>query len=418
MLRPPMFRPLALYIGLHYTRAKRRTHFVSFISLTSVLGLALGVMVLITTLSIWSGFEHALRDRILGMTAHVSLYGAADDWRSVAERVGQEPGVVGIAPFVWLEGMLIRSGKVQGVLIDGILPDEEPKVSILAERMRRGRLGDLVPGKDGIILGYALAESLGVAPGDKLSVVVPQVRPGRRGALLPEFRQFTVTGIFKMDMHEYDRKIALVHYQDALDAFGATGGRAGLRLKIADVMEAPAIAREILARVPAGYRASDWTQQHVNFFRALASQKTMMSVILTLIIAVAAFNIVSMLFMTVKDKEADIAILKTLGFTPAGVMAIFVVQGTVIGLAGTLLGVCGGAWLATHVADIAPALETLLHTQLFPADVYYLSELPSEVRPSDIVGTALIAFLLSILATLYPSWRAARTQPAETLRHE
>ncbi len=414
-----MFRPLALYIGLHYTRARRRTHFVSFIALTSVFGLALGVMVLITALSIWSGFERALRDRILGMTAHVSVYGGlAHDWRSLAQTIGREPGVVGTAPFLWLEGMLIRSGKVQGVLLDGILPDQEPKVSVLNERMREGRLADLAPGKDAIILGYALAESLGAKPGDRLSAVVPQVRPGRRSALLPEFRQFTVTGIFRMDMHEYDAKIALIHYEDGLAAFGSTGGRAGLRLKVEDVMAAPRIAREILGALPAGYRASDWTRQHVNFFRALASQKTMMSVILTLIIAVAAFNIVSMLFMTVKDKEADIAILKTLGFTPGGVMAIFVIQGTVIGLAGTALGVLGGAWLATHIADIAPALEALLHTKLFPADVYYLSELPSEVRPSDIVGTALAAFALSILATLYPSWRAARTQPADTLRHE
>ena len=415
----PMFRPLSLYIGLHYTRAKRRNHFVSFISLTSVLGLALGVMVLITALSIWSGFEHTLRDRILGMTAHISLYGGPlQDWRSTAQALGTQPEIVGVAPFLWIEGMLIRSGKVQGALIDGILPEEEPKVSILAERMQQGRLSDLLPGQDGIILGYALAEALGAGLGDKLTAVVPHVRPGRRGATLPAYRQLTVAGIFRMDMHEYDAKIALVHLEDALDAFGSTEGRSGLRLKIADVMAAPKVAQEVLRALPAGYRATDWTQQHVNFFRALASQKTMMSVILTLIIAVAAFNIVSMLFMVVKDKEADIAILKTLGFTPGGVMAIFMVQGTVIGLAGTLIGVLSGAWLASHIATIAPTLEAMLQTKLFPPDIYYLSELPSEVRWADILGTGLTAFALSILATLYPSWRAARSQPAETLRHE
>lgn len=414
-----MFRPLPLYIGLHYTRAKRRNHFVSFISLTSIFGLALGVMVLITALSIWSGFERTLRDRILGMTAHISLYGGPlQDWRSTAQALRTQPDIVGVAPFLWIEGMLIRSGKVQGALIDGILPEEEPKVSILAERMQQGRLSDLVPGQDGIILGYALAEALGAGLGDKLTAVVPQVRPERRGAILPAYRQLTVAGIFKMDMHEYDAKIALVHLEDALDAFGSTGGRSGLRLKIADVMAAPKVAQEVLRALPAGYRATDWTQQHVNFFRALASQKTMMSVILTLIIAVAAFNIVSMLFMVVKDKEADIAILKTLGFTPGGVMAIFIVQGTVIGLAGTLIGVLSGAWLASHIATIAPTLEAMLQTKLFPSDIYYLSELPSEVRWSDILGTGLTAFALSILATLYPSWRAARSQPAETLRHE
>ncbi|MGQ0595555.1 MAG: lipoprotein-releasing ABC transporter permease subunit [Gammaproteobacteria bacterium] len=414
-----MFRPLPLYIGLHYTRAKRRNHFVSFISLTSVFGLALGVMVLITALSIWSGFERTLRDRILGMTAHVSIYGGpARDWRSTAQALGKQPEIAGVAPFLWLEAMLVRSGKVQGALIDGILPEEEPKVSILAERMQQGRLSDLVPGKDGIILGYALAEALGAGLGDRLTVVVPHARPERRDGILPAFLQLTVAGIFRMDMHEYDAKIALVHLEDALDAFGSTGGRFGLRLKIADVIAAPRISQEVLRALPAGYRATDWTQQHVNFFRALASQKTMMSVILTLIIAVAAFNIVSMLFMVVKDKEADIAILKTLGFTPGGVMAIFMVQGTVIGLVGTLLGVLSGAWLASHITTIAPTLEAMLQTKLFPPDIYYLSELPSEVRWSDILGTGLTAFALSILATLYPSWRAARSQPAETLRHE
>lgn len=414
-----MFRPLALYIGLHYTRAKRRNHFVSFISLTSVFGLALGVMVLITALSIWSGFERTLRDRILGMTAHISLYGGPlQDWRSTAQALGTQPEIVGVAPFLWIEGMLIRSGKVQGALIDGILPEEEPKVSILAERMQQGRLSDLLPGRDRIILGYALAEALGAGLGDKLTVVVPHTSPERRGGILPAFRQLTVAGIFRMDMYEYDAKIALVHLKDALDAFGSTDGRSGLRLKIADVMAAPKVAQEVLRALPAGYRATDWTEQHVNFFRALASQKTMMSVILTLIIAVAAFNIVSMLFMVVKDKEADIAILKTLGFTPGGVMAIFMVQGTVIGLAGTLIGVLSGAWLASHITTIAPTLEVMLQTKLFPPDIYYLSELPSEVRWPDILGTGLTAFALSILATLYPSWRAARSQPAETLRHE
>ncbi|MCA1676166.1 MAG: FtsX-like permease family protein, partial [Actinobacteria bacterium] len=363
--------------------------------------------------------ERTLRDRILGMTAHISLYGGPlQDWRSTAQALGTQPEIVGVAPFLWIEAMLIRSGKVQGALIDGILPEEEPKVSILAERMQQGRLSDLVPGRDGIILGYALAEALGAGLGDKLTVVVPHASPERRGGILPAFRQLTVAGIFRMDMHEYDAKIALVHIEDALDAFGATGGRSGLRLKIADVMAAPKVAQQVLRALPAGYRATDWTQQHVNFFRALASQKTMMSVILTLIIAVAAFNIVSMLFMVVKDKDADIAILKTLGLTAGGVMAIFIVQGTVIGLAGTLIGVLSGAWLASHIATIAPTLEAMLQTKLFPPDIYYLSELPSEVRWSDILGTGLTAFALSILATLYPSWRAARSQPAETLRHE
>lgn len=416
-----MFKPLAVYIGMRYTRAKRRNHFISFISFSSIFGLAIGVAVLITVLSVWNGFEQALRERILGMTAHASVFARGkliDDWRAVAAAVQEHPGVSGTAPFIRIEAMLTHSGKVQGALVQGILPDEEPKVSILGERMQAGRLADLTSGGGGIVLGSGLAKVLDVTLGDHVNVVVPQPGGNTGEGILPLFKQFTVVGLFAVDMHEYDTRMAFVHLDDASRLHGRGAGVTGLRLQTQQVMDAPRIGRELMNELPRDLVVYNWTQYHVNLFKALASQKTMMFIVLVLIVAVAAFNIVSTLVMVVADKEADIAILRTLGLSPGGVMGVFIVQGTLIGVAGTLLGALAGTWLSNNVTDIIPKVEKLLHTKFFPPDVYHLSEVPSRLHWPDVTQVSLLAFALCVLATLYPAWRAARTPPADALRYE
>lgn len=413
-----MFKPVELYVGLRYTRAKRRNRFISFISLTSMLGVTVGVAVLITVLSVMNGFEHEIKERILGMTAHVTIFersGVLRDWQGVATAVERHPRILGAAPFVRVEAMLTHGAKVQGALIEGILPTEEPKVSIIDQRMQAGRLADLTPGASGIVLGHALATALQVHPGDKVTLVAPQPNTAE---LLPSFKQFTVTGIFDVDMHEYDSGVAFVHMNEAARLLGNAEGVTGLRLKTDDVFAAPAIGREVIRSLPGHYVVVDWTQYHVNFFRALGTQKTVMFVILALIVAVAAFNIVSTLMMVVSEKRADVAILRTLGLTPRGVMGIFVVQGTIIGLIGTLFGMVGGVLLATHVETIVPAIEKLFQTKFISADVYHIGYLPSTMRWSDVAAVSLVAFVLCLVATLYPSWRASRTPPADALRYE
>jgi lipoprotein-releasing system permease protein len=415
-----MFKPLELYIGLRYTRAKRRNHFISFISLISIVGMALGVTALITVLSVMNGFEKELRERILGMTAHATVMEIGQplrNWQAVAQVITRHPRVLGVAPFVRAEAMVAHEGNVHGVIVQGILPSEEPKVSVIGERMKVGRLDSLEPGQYNIILGSGLARTLGVRVGDKITVVAPQPNMTPAG-ILPRLKRFTLSGIFEIAMHEYDTALALVHMEDGARLFRTGQGVSGLRLKVDDVFAAPAISREIVNTLPGYYGVMDWTQFHVNFFRALKTEKTVMFVILTLIVAVAAFNIVSALVMVVTDKQADVAILRTLGLTPRSIMGIFIVQGTVIGLVGTLLGVAGGVWLATHVETIVPAIEGLFHTKFLPADVYYISEVPSDMRWQDVIRISSLAFGLGLLATLYPAWRASRTQPAEVLRYE
>ena len=415
-----ILRPLELYIGLRYTRAKRRNHFISFITLTSVLGIALGVTALITVLSVMNGFETELRERILGMAAHATIQrhqGALEDWRTVARVAKRHPRVTGAAPYVRAEAMLTRSTEVRGAVIRGISPALEPEVSQVVSKLTHGTLEDLTPGGWNIILGAELARALGVVMGDRVTLVAPQARVTPAG-ILPRLRRFTVMGIFEVGMYEYDAALAIIHMEDAARLFRLGDGVTGVRLRLDDMFAAPRISRLLAADLPGAYWVTDWTQRHVNFFRAIKTEKTVMFVILTLIVAVAAFNIVSTLVMVVTDKEADIAILRTLGVTPLSVMGIFVVQGAVIGVMGTVLGALGGVTLALNVETLVPAIESLLDMKFLSPDVYYISELPSEMHWSDVVRITGVALFLSLLATLYPAWRASRTQPAEALRYE
>lgn len=416
-----MFRPLELFIGLRYTRAKRHNHFISFISLTSMLGIALGITALITVLSVMNGFQQELRGRILAMTAHATISrwsGPMQDWEAVRSQVLQNPEVVGGAPFIQGEAMLNNASLVSGALVQGILPDEEQQVSDIGAKMVRGSLNDLRPGGFGIILGKDLANALGLIVGDKVTVITPQATVTPAG-VLPRLKRFDVVGIFKAGMYEYDRGLALIHVADAAKLFQYPDDAVnGVRLKLHDLFQAPRLARELANRLPDDYRVRDWTQDHASFFRAVQIEKTAMFVILTLIVAVAAFNIVSALVMVVTDKQADIAILRTLGATPLSIMGIFIVQGITIGLVGTLLGLSGGVALATHVDVVVPFIERLFGIKFLAPDVYLISDLPSQVQWGDVTTIGLVAFGLATLATLYPAWRAARTQPAEALRYE
>jgi lipoprotein-releasing system permease protein len=415
-----MFKPLIFFIGLRYTRAKRRTRFISFITLTSVLGIALGVTALITVLSVMNGFEAELRERILGMTSHASitgLDGQLQDWKALEAPVKQEPRVIGWAPYIEAQAMLNSDRRVSGTMLRGILPDYEPRVSEVAARLEAGTLDALKPGEFGIILGAELADYLGATVGDKVTVITPQVTATPAG-ILPRLKRFTVVGTFHIGMYEYDRNLALIHLDDAARLFRMEGAVSGLRLKLVDVFYARQVARDLGPKLPRQYMITDWTQAHSNFFKAIQTEKRVMFIILLLIVAVAAFNIVSTLVMVVTDKRADIAILRTQGMTPLGVMGIFIVLGTLIGLSGTLLGGVGGVLLAWNVETVVPAIERLFGVQFLSADVYYISELPSKLIWSDVYRITGVAFLLSILATLYPAWQASRIKPAEELRYE
>ena len=415
-----MFKPLEVYVGLRYTRAKRRNHFISFISFSSMLGIALGVTALITVLSVMNGFEKELRERILGMASHATISrfrGSLQDWPAVAERARQHPHVIGVAPYVQGEAMLTRGRYVRGALVQGVLPSVEPQVSDIGKYMIAGTLDSLRAGQFNVLLGKGLAGALGVSIGDKVTLVAPKATATPAG-ILPRLRRFTVTGIFEVKHAQYDNQLAVVNVEDAARLFQLDGGVTGLRLKLDDMFLAPSIGRELAADLPGTYWVRDWTQYHANFFRALKTEKTVMFVILTLIVAVAAFNIVSALIMVVTDKESDIAILRTLGVTPGSVMLIFIVQGMLIGLIGTLLGMVGGVLLADNVETLVPAIEHLFNTKFLSPDVYYISEVPSDMRWSDVGLITLVAFLMSVVATIYPAWRASRTQPAEALRYE
>ncbi|MFM8445333.1 MAG: lipoprotein-releasing ABC transporter permease subunit [Methylococcus sp.] len=415
-----MFKPLIFFIGLRYTRAKRRTGFISFITLTSVMGIALGVAALITVLSVMNGFEAELRDRILGMTSHASITGSdgeLHDWQSLEAPLKSESLVLGWAPYIEGQAMINSDRRVSGTLIRGILPDHEPRVSEVAKRLVAGKLEDLKAGEFGIILGAELAEHLGVIPGDKITVITPQVTPTPAG-ILPRLKRFTIVGVFHVGMFEYDRNLALIHLDDAKRLFSLGDAVTGLRLKLEDVFFAREIVREIGPKLPGQFMITDWTQAHSNFFKAIQTEKRVMFIILLLIVAVAAFNIVSTLVMVVTDKRPDIAILRTQGMPPISVMGIFIVLGTIIGLLGTLIGGIGGVILALNVETVVPAIEKLFGVHFLSADVYYISELPSKLIWSDVYRITGVAFMLSVLATLYPAWQASRIKPAEELRYE
>jgi lipoprotein-releasing system permease protein len=415
-----MFKPLILYIGLRYTRAKRRTQFISFITLTSVLGIALGVTALITVLSVMNGFEAELRERILGMTSHATMTGRSgqlDNWRELEQTIKGYPHIQGSAPFINGQVMINADRRVSGTMLSGVLPDYENKVSEVADKMKVGKLSDLKAGEYGIVLGAELANFLGVLVGDKITIISPQINSTPAG-IVPRMRRFTIIGIFQVGMYEYDRNMAIIHLDDAAKLFRMDTAVSGLRIKLDDIFNAPAITRSMAEEFYDQYAVSDWTQAHSNFFRAIQTEKRVMFIILLLIVAVAAFNIVSTLVMVVTDKRGDIAILKTQGLTSKSVMGIFIVLGSVIGIVGTLLGTVGGVALALNVETIVPAIEKLFRVQFLAADVYYISYLPSKLEWSDVYAIAGMAFLLSLLATLYPAWQAAKVNPAEVLRYE
>ncbi|HSH83576.1 MAG TPA: lipoprotein-releasing ABC transporter permease subunit [Guyparkeria sp.] len=415
-----MGRTFEWMIGLRYTRAKRRNRFVSFISATSIIGITLGVTALIVVISVMNGFQDELRERILGMTAHVTIGqqgGTLSDWPSVVERVEQNPAVLAAAPYVQSEGMLSAGSAVSGAIVRGIRPALEMPVTNIGSHMQEGVLNDLKPGEFGIVLGSALARSLGVGVGDRLMLISADVAVTPVGGMLRQ-RRFTVVGIFEVGMYEYDRGTAMIHIADAQALFRTGEGVSGLRLKLDDIFAAPAVARELNHRLGYPYVAQDWTQSNANFFRAIQIERTVMFIILSLIVAVAAFNIVSTLVMLVTDKQADIAILRTLGASPGSIMVIFMITGVVIGLIGTLVGVAVGVLIAENIDVIVPWIEGVVGTRFMPADVYYISEVPSRLDWSDIGLIGLMAFALSFLATLYPAWRASRVQPAEALRYE
>jgi lipoprotein-releasing system permease protein len=413
-------RPYELFVGLRYTRAKRRTQFISFISLISIAGIALGIWALITVMSVMNGFEKEIRARILGAAAHIQILGGEEgfrDWEAIAAAVKQNPEVVAAAPFVNAQGLLSTGTAVRGVFVRGIVPDLEGKVDDIGEHMRRGTLVSLRPGEFGIALGVGVARALRVDVGDRVTLISPQGQVTPAG-LMPRLKQFTVVGIFAMDHNEIDSALALVNIHDAQALYRMESNVSGVRLKVRDVDRAPQVAFAITKLVPAEAWVSDWTQQNVNYFRAIQIEKRMMFIILTLIIAVAAFNLVSTLVMVVTDKHPDIAILRTLGASPGSIMKIFMVQGVVIGLVGTLLGVVFGVLSALNITVIVPAVEHALNFQILSREVYYISELPSDLHLFDVVWTAGISLALSFVATLYPSWRAARVNPAEALRYE
>lgn len=415
-----MFKPLVFYIGLRYTRAKRRTQFISFITLTSVLGIALGVTALITVLSVMNGFEAELRERILGMTSHATItgnYGQLDNWRELDRKLKDYPHVEGAAPFISGQVMINADRRVSGTMLTGIMPDYESRVSEVASNMKAGTLSDLIPGEYGIVLGAELANYLGILVGDKITVISPQVNSTPAG-IVPRMRRFTVVGIFQVGMYEYDRNMAMIHIEDAAKLFRMDNAVSGLRIKLDDLFNAPKITRTMADALHNEYQVSDWTLAHSNFFRAIQTEKVVMFIILLLIVAVAAFNIVSTLVMVVTDKRGDIAILKTQGLTSGAVMGIFMVLGTIIGVVGTLMGTVGGVLLAFNAGNIVKRIEEFFHVHFLPADVYYISQLPSKLVWADVYAIAGIAFLLSLLATIYPAWQASKINPAEVLRYE
>jgi len=413
--------PYELAVGLRYTRARKgsgRNTFISFISLMSMAGIALGVAALIVVLSVMNGFQQELRNRILAVASHIEIQGMPqlDDWPGVAAVAKQNPRVVGAAPYVLGQAMLVAGDANRGALVRGIDPALEDSVADIGRHMRRGSLADLVPGQFGIVLGGELARGLGVMPGDSVVVITPQGTITPAGTL-PRVKSFKVVGLFEVGMYEFDSGLALVNIEDAKKLY-RLDGVSGVRLKLDDLYAAPLVARDLWQKLPVTADVRDWTRSHANFFRAVQIEKRVMFIILTLIVAVAAFNIVSAQVMVVTDKQADIAILRTLGASPLSIMAIFIVQGALIGIIGTAIGVLGGILLAVNIGTVVPFLERLLNTQFLDKSIYYISDLPSDLQRADVVTIAAIALGLALIATIYPAWKAARVNPADALRYE
>ena len=415
-----------LFVGMRYTRAKRKNHFISFISLTSMIGIGLGVAALIVVLSVMNGFQKELRTRILGVASHLEITGnnnQLNDWQNIAASSLKQQHVLASAPYITAQGMLSYGSGVQGAIVRGVLPSAEDKVADLGRHMKAGSLQDLRPGEFGIILGTDLAFALGAQVGDKVIVLAPQGQFTPTG-VVPRLKQFTVVGLFQIGMYEYDAGLALIHIDDAAKLYRMGDKVSGVRLKLDDLFNAPAISAamsEQLNREPnqyGSYFVTDWTQQHANFFRAVQMEKRVMFIILTLIVAVAAFNIVSTLVMAVTDKRADIAIMRTFGASPNSIMVIFMIQGALIGVIGTVAGAFFGVIIALNISTIIPFIEGLFHVQFLAKDVYYISDLPSDLIWSDVSTIVILSFVLSLLATIYPSWKASKINPAEALRYE
>lgn len=417
-----LFEPFEWQIGWRYTRARRgarKNRFISFISLISMLGITIGVAALIIVLSVMNGFQKEVRDRMLSVLSHIEIVdarGAMQDWTKTAQQAQRNPRVLAAAPYVSGQAMLVRDEVLRGALIRGIDPALEPQVADFGKELLGGRLSDLVPGGFNIVLGRELAFSLGLRLGDKVAVIAPQGTVTPAG-VLPRMRQFTVSGVFESGHYEYDSTLAFIHLEDAAKLF-RVDGVTGVRLKVDNIHEAPLIARQLAVQLETDKYVRDWSAQNRTWFAAVQTEKRMMFIILTLIIAVAAFNLVSTLVMTVTDKQSDIAILRTLGAAPRSIMKIFMIQGAIIGLVGTVLGVSLGALIAFNVDIIVPAIERVLGLQFLPKDIYFINSLPSDPRLPDIATIGAVSVVMSLLATLYPSYSASRVKPAEALRYE
>lgn len=415
-----MFRPYELYVGLRYTRAKRRNHFISFISLISMLGIALGVTALITVLSVMNGFEQELRSRILAVTSHAQLMGVEEtlpDWRRAEEVALTVPNVVATAPYIESSAMVAKGSQGLAAQLRGIVPEREKAVGGLAGTLTAGSLDDLVEGEWRVILGEALAEELGVGVGDTVVLVVPKANFTPAG-LEPRRKTFRVAGLFRSGMYEYDRLLSLMHAGDAAKLLRMGDAMTGVRLAMDDPLVAPQRVRELGGQLGGTYYVSDWTRIHPNFFRSIQMTKSMLFVILSMIVAIAAFNIVATLVMVVKDKEPDIAILRTFGAGPGNILRVFGVQGAWIGITGVVSGLALGALLSANLEGLVHLLERIAGIQFLDAKVYFMSDLPARVQWGDVTQVAIVALLLCLLATIYPAWRAARVPPAEALRHD
>jgi len=415
-----MFRPLELFIGSRYLRAKRRNHFISFISFISVFSLALGITLIITVLSVMNGFQFEIKDRILSMTAHatvIELDGKLRDWQKVEQELEGNTEIQGSAPYVQGQGMIVHGKQVTGAMLTGIDPQLESKVSRIGNHLQEGSLDILKPGEFGILLGGDLANYLNADIGEKITVITPEATVTPAG-IIPKFRRFTVVGTYAVGMPQYDRNTAAIHISDAKRLFHLGDAVTGLRLRFEDLFDAQEITYKLRDQLGGTYWVSDWTYHNRNFFRALKMEKTMMFIITIIIVFVAAFNIISMLVMVVTEKQSDIAIMRTLGVSPKSIMGIFVVQGTVIGLVGTLLGALGGVLLSSNLESIVRMIEKIRGAKFLSPDVYPISDFPSEIIPSEVIVICIVAFVITVLATIYPAWKAARTQPAEALRYE
>lgn len=413
-----MFKPVPVAIGLRYLRAKRRNGFISFISMASIIGIALGVMVLITTMAVMSGFQKEIRDRLLQMTAHATVTAEGEpmrDWQQAVDTASKDPRIIGAAPYIEIQGML-SGPRVQGAVVQGVDPALESKVSVIAEKMTTGNLDSLAQGDFNIILGKELALWLGVGVGDSVVATLAEVQGTPLGAMA-RTKRFHVSGIFEAGYNEVDRGVAFVNLYD-LERVLRSEGVTGVRLKLHDMDQAFNVASDLALSLDGLYRVSDWTQQNANLYHSLKMEKTVMGILLSLIIMMGAFTLVNSQVMLVTDKQADIAILRTLGLSPAGVMQVFMVQGTLIGVVGTLLGLLGGITLTLNLERLLRFIEGTFNVVLLPPDVYYITGLPTDMQPADVAWTVVVALLMAFLATLYPAWRAARTHPAEALRYE